>query len=686
MSRSRRRENRTPPDAPTLGELPFDLAPAELRSRSLGLLGAAEQELDSLVAATDPATVDGFLAPLDAILARVRDIGYQGSLLFAVHPTSEGRAAGKDVALAADRFFHRFRLHERIYELLRSVDLPSDAPGTRFALAKMLREMRRAGVEQPSEARTELLALNERIDRLCHRFEENIANLDRAIELDSESELAGLPADFRASHRPNGDGRIRLTTKYPDFLPTMAYADRAEVRRRLLLAFANRAYPENIPVLAELLAERRAYATRLGYPTFAAYAIEDKMMETPAAVEQFLLRLSGVLSDAGRSDLDRYLTRKRRDVPGAARLEPWEAQFFGPGYYDQKIRNEEFGVDMRQLRRFLPYGGVRDALFALCGELLGLEFTRSADKAWHPTVEVYDVRRSGAPLGRVYLDMVPRDGKYNHAACFGVREGLEHRSLPQCALVCNFVPPGQPAESARMEYNEVVTFFHEFGHLLHTLLSGHQRWLYNGMSHIEWDFVEAPSQLFEEWARDPATLARFARDPDTGEAIPAELVQRLRASASLGRALGWVRQVALAAIALELYSHDPAGRDLPDDARRIADKFALTPMPPEYHFVASFGHLTGYSAFYYTYAWSAVIARDLLTPFYERGSLTDPAQARRYAEEILAPGSERPARELVRAYLGREFSFDAFERWATESARLPSPGEPPSAGTVQRAS
>lgn len=656
-----------------LGELPFDLAPEEMARRGSTVLVAARGELARLALGSGPPTLDGFLEPLNATLTEVRDLGYHGSLLFAVHPDASTRTAGKDLSEAADRFYHEFRLNGRLYERLRGLDLASEDAATRFAVEKMLREMRRAGVEKDDAARARLLELNRGIDETSNRFMENIANLERFVEVAPQPGLAGLPEDYRAAHPPDGGGKIRITTKYPDFGPVMAYADDAELRRRLLHEFLNRAYPENAPVLDQLVALRHAFATALGYRSFAAYALEDKMMGTPEAARAFLERLAALLGGPARSDLDRFLARKRKDHPGASSLEPWEAQFYGPGYFDQKIRAEEFGVDMRKLRAYLPYGGVRDGLFALCRELLDLEFVPSPAPAWHPTVEVYDVARAGEPLGRIYLDMVPRDGKYNHAACFGVREGTEGTRLPQSALVCNFVAPTGPKETARLEYGEVVTFFHEFGHLLHALFSGRQRWLYNGMAHLEWDFVEAPSQLFEEWARDPATLARFARDPDTGEVIPADLVRRLKASASLGRPLGWLRQVALSAVSLELYSVDPAGRDLSADTRASANRFSPTPFPSDYHFAASFGHLSGYSAFYYTYAWSVVIARDLLSPFLEHGNLTSPEIARRYAREILAPGSERPAKELVRAYLGREFGFEAYERWVTEPARLPGP-------------
>lgn len=657
----------------SLGELTFDLSAEQLSARVSSRLGRARETLAALLAAPEPPTVENLLEPLNRILVEVGDAGVHSHLVFSVHTDEATRAAGRDASEAVDRFFHEVRLDRRLYAALRALDLTDDGAETRFAVEKLLRDMRRAGVEKDDATRARVLELNRAIDRVSNRFSENIATLDRSVEVSSVDELAGLPADFVAAHPPDDRGVVRVTTKYPDFGPVMAYAERADLRRRLLHEFANRAYPENISVLAELLALRHELARTLGFADFASFVTEDKMIENPEAVRRLLERLRELLAAPARKDLDRFLARKRVDDPEATRLFPWEAQFFGPGYYDQKIRTEEFGVDMRKLRSYLPYGRVRDGLFELCRELFGIVFERSPSAVWHPTVEVYDVARRGTPLGRIYLDLAPRDGKYNHAACFSVREGVRGERLPQSALICNFLTPGVPAETDRLEYGQVVTFFHEFGHLLHALLSGQQRWSYNGMSNLEWDFIEAPSQLFEEWARDPATLARFAFDPDTGKKAPDELLQRLKASSALGRPVSYLRQVALSSISLDLYAADPAGRDVSEATRAAHDRYAPEAMPAEYHFESAFGHLTGYSAIYYTYLWSLVIARDLLGPFFEKGSLTSPELAERYAREILVPGSTRPARELIRSYLGREFGYDAFDRWVTEPARAPGP-------------
>jgi thimet oligopeptidase len=661
----------TEPDAlanVSFGEFPFDLPPETLRTRGLAAIGEAEARLETLLASHPPPTVDGLLAPLDAILSDIFDVSQHGGFAFQVHSDAATRAAGREVSEAADQFFNRFRVERRAYDLLRSIPADSVDRPTAFAVEKLLRDMRRAGVEHDAAGRARLLALQNEIDQVSNQFSENIAAGEREV-LALPTELTGVPADYLASHPPGADGRVRVSTRGPDMRPVMAYADSDALRRSLFREFMNRGHPANGPVLTHLLDRRHELARALGYPTFAAYALEDKMLKDPAAAQRFLDTVAGILRPPAQQEIARYLARKRQDVPKAETIELWDVGGLGEGYYDGKIRREQFGVDSKLLREHLPYGQVRDGLFALCEELFGLTFAQvHPEGLWHSSVEAFDVRRRGAPVGRFYLDLVPREGKFTHAACFTVRAGTAPRQLPQSALVCNFLDSTVERSSARMQHADVVTFFHEFGHLLHSLLSGHGRWLYNTMAFVEWDFVESPSLLFEEWARDPATLGRFARDPKTGEAVPEELLRRLVASDGLGRASTWLRQVALASTSLRLYDRDPAGLDPTAEYVSTFGRYWPIPFRDDYHPTDSWGHLTGYSAFYYTYVWSLAIARDLLSPFLVRGSLTDPELAARYAKEILEPGSARPATELVEAYLGRPIHLDSFRAWIESGA------------------
>jgi Zn-dependent oligopeptidase len=648
----------------SLEPLTFTLSAEELRRRGAECLANEQKRLGEVMGHAGAPAVENFLEPLNQILVTVRDIGAHGGLMFQAHPDPEVRQVGRELSEASDRFFNELRVDEAVYRAIRSIDLSGTDLETRVSVEKLLRDMRRAGVELDPSQRQQIVELANRIDRDANEFTANISAADRGVVVDGPESLRGLPEDFVSSHPRGTDGKIRITTKYPDIFPVMAYGADAELRRRLLHEFLNVAFPENLKVLDQLLTDRREFVHLLGYSDYARYAVEDKMTERPEVVVDFLDRIAQLLESPAKEDLERLLARKRKDLPEASQLEDWDGRLLPGGYYATKIREEEYGVDMRRLRAYLPYPAVRDGLFALCRELFEIEFRRHTDTPlWHPSVEAYDVTRNGVPLGRCYFDLVPRPGKYSHAAQFDVRTGVASDGLPQGALLCNFLSDQSPAEETRMEYRDVVTFFHEFGHLLHHLLSGHGRWLYTSMGFVEWDFIEAPSQLFEEWARDPATLARFARDPDTGEAIPADLVARLKQSEAVGRASAVLRQVFLATLSLEIYLRDPRGLDSSELFREVYEKRLRVPYDPEYHWVASFGHLTGYSAIYYTYLWSAVIARDLLTPFEAKGSLTDRETAERYAAEVLAPGGSRPAAELVRRFLGRDYNFDAFRRW-----------------------
>jgi thimet oligopeptidase len=662
--------------APEDGRLPFSLDEAAVRHRTVCTLRDAELRLDALLADTNPRTVPDLLEPLDRILLDVRTVGDQGEVLFAVHPDPAGRAAGREASEAADRFFNTLWLNPELYRALGAIDLSHADAATQHAVNRMRRDMRRSGVEQDPERRAHVLELANDVDRICNTYNENMARGVRAIEVDGKAGLPGLPPDYLATHAPDAEGKIRITTQYPDALPVLTYCERPEVRERMLFEMLNRAVPENLPVLAELLGRRNELAQALGYRRWADFNVEDKMAGRTEVVREFLERVASLVRSPAEREERWVLSRKRQDEPEAERVELWDA-FWGAGYYDTRLRSEQFGLDTKLLRRFLPYPQVRDGLFALCEELLGVTFHRvPGAELWHPTVEAYDVRARGNSLGRFYLDLVPREGKFDHAAHFTICRGVEGLQAPVSALVCNFLDPRRAPESTRMEYWSVVTFFHEFGHLLHALFSGHGPRFYTTMHQLERDFIEAPSQLFEEWARDPDTLRRFARDPDTGETAPAELLDRLRAGTAFGRASLWTRQLGLAAVSLEFYDRDPAGLDTTRLFREVMGRYVPFRIDPNYHMEASWTHLTGYSASYYTYVWSAVIARDLLQPFREKGTLADPETAERYVREILAPGSSRPAAELVHRYLGREFDFTAFANWIAEAPMPPEPGPP----------
>jgi len=251
----------------------------------------------------------------------------------------------------------------------------------------------------------------------------------------------------------------------------------------------------------------------------------------------------------------------------------------------------------------------------------------------------------GNVVGRFYLDMHPREGKYNHAAEFSTRTGIAGQQIPEASLVCNF-PGGDPKDPGLMEHGDVQTFFHEFGHLIHELFAGRHKWVGVGGTRTEQDFVEAPSQMLEEWTWDPATLRLFAKHYQTNEPIPVELVKQMRRASEFGKGLFVRTQMVYAKLSLSIYDRPPADVNTDMLVKTLMEEYRPFPFVEGTHFQTAFGHLDGYSAVYYTYMWSLVIAKDMFSQF-DKSNLESPVVARRYRDKVLAPGGSQPANKLV---------------------------------------
>jgi len=500
-------------------------------------------------------------------------------------------------------------------------------------------------VDLDDEVRARVQWLADRDTELSLAFSRNAREGRREIRV-VPGALAGMPQDFVDAHPADASGLVTLTTEYPDLLPILDYATERDTRMSLFREFYTIAWPENVPVLTELLEVRSERAALLGYADWAHYETETRMIGSGAAIQVFL---DGVDEASRAPALRQYeivLERLRREVPDAdvvLMADLW--------YLIGAVKREQFDVDAKLIRSYFPFDRVRSGVLDTVGRLLDLDFAPAAVTTWHEDVQSYDVVRGGTLLGRIHLDLHPRDDKFSHAACFAVVPGVAGRSVPEGALVCNF-------SRGLLDHEDVVTFFHEFGHLVHFILSGQGEWGRFGAFQAEWDFMEAPSQLLEEWAWDADVLASFSAGPD-GEPIPAELAIRMMAADGFGRALGIRRQLGYAQTSYHLHV------DRPDDLQAATEHWfdSLSPVKllPGLHPYAGFGHLTDYGACYYTYEWSQVIARDLLSAF--DGDLMDPAVGARYRSEILERGATRDANDMVEAFLGRPYSFDAYREW-----------------------
>jgi thimet oligopeptidase len=609
-------------------------------------LAAAQHALEQLKDGTDRDAA--------AVLAlwNDSDIGYANalaiaSLLAEVHPDADLREQAEAAEQRARKSLTERDLDRALYDAVAATDGTGlDAEASRLR-EHVLRDFRRSGVDQPEDVRDRLRQISERLTVVEQDLGRNIREDVRSVKLRPE-QLDGLPPDYVAGHPADADGLVTITTDYPDYVPFRTFAKDRAARRELTVEFLNRAWPANDAVLTEMLALRDEKAKLLGYAGWPDYDAEVKMVGSGKAIAEFVEKLATAADAPGRRDLDVLLERLRQDHPSATVVDAADG-----AYYGELVRREHFGVDSQDVRRYFDFARVRQGLLDVTARLFGVEYRPVPDApVWHEDVTVYDVLADGDRLGRIYLDLHPRDGKFKHAAQFDLLAGVTGRQLAEGVLVCNF-PRGV------MEHSDVVTLFHEFGHLVHHVLGGRQAWgRFSGVA-TEWDFVEAPSQMLEEWAWDADVLQTFAHDAD-GNPIPTELVERMRNAKNFGSGYFVRTQLFYTALAYRLHAELP--QDLLAAVRDTQARYDLFAYLDGTHFHASFGHLSSYSSAYYTYMWSLVIAKDMFSAF-DPTDLFEPGVAGRYRDEILARGGVEDAAVLVQNFLGRPFSFDAFAAW-----------------------
>ncbi len=629
--------------------------PTEYRRTADEALHGARERIAALKAMAAPRDPVRALEAYDEATAAVSDTAARASVVRNAHPEAAMRQHAEECEQQAEKLATEISLDRGVYDALSAIDLSAQDASTRKWVEKVLRDFRRAGVDRDQPTRERVRALNEELVKIGQEFDRNIREDVRWVEVDP-ADLAGLPEDYVRNHKPQANGKVRITSDYPDYVPFMTYAKSGSAREALWRVYRQRAHPKNLSVLDRLVAGRHELANLLGYPSWAAYATEDKMIRSAQAAGEFIEKIAEAAQARAGRDFATLLERKRKETPGAERVNPWDQQ-----YLENRIRAEDYGYDAQAARQYFEYTRVQQGVLDTTARMFGLTYRKVPEApVWHPEVEAYDVLEGETLLGRFFLDMHPREGKYKHAAQFTLTSGKRDHRLPEGVLMCNFPLPG--AEPALMEHGDVETFFHEFGHLLHHILGGNTRWA--GLSGVrtEWDFVEAPSQMLEEWAWDPGTLQSFGKHVESGEPIPSELVLRMKKADEFGKGL-WVRQqMFYAALSLNLYQRDPGQLDSTRLVKEMQERYTPFRFIDGTFFHLSFGHLDGYSAIYYTYMWSLVIAKDLFTVFKQQG-LMDREAATRYRRHILQPGGSKDAADLVKDFLGRLYGFDAYEQW-----------------------
>jgi len=385
------------------------------------------------------------------------------------------------------------------------------------------------------------------------------------------------------------------------------------------------------------------------------------MLKPGRAIGEFIENIVYIAEPRADADLKQFLARKRIDNAQADVIHIWD-RF----YYVNKIRSEDYKIDFQELRSYFEYNNVKNGVLKSLEDFFDIKFNSAKGDSWYKDVEIYDVLKNGEIIGRIYLDMHPREGKYSHNATFSMITGVEGYQLPSGSLVCNFPDPSKSDTPVLMEFDDDSTFFHEMGHLLHHILANDHKWIsLSGLS-CEDDFVEIPSQLLEEFSWYPDILQRFAKHIETGEPIPADLVNLLKKSDSVGRGADFVmQQMFYAALSYKYHSVDPRNMHLLDTMKELQAQYSVYPYEEGTYFYASFGHLEGYASRYYTYMYDLVIVKDLFSVF-EKNGIMDKNTWEKYRVNIIEPGGSIPGAVMIKNFLERDYSFEPFRVWVEE--------------------
>ena len=506
------------------------------------------------------------------------------------------------------------------------------------------------------EQRTRLRACFDELVELGNRFRQAIDDSDDGIEVNRE-DLDGLPESFIGGLK-RVDGRYRVSLDYPEFYPFMSNARSSELRRELFVKEQTKAGQPNIERLERAIAVRNEIAQLLGYDSWAAYAIEPRMAKRRETVAAFIKDLRDRVAIKAAADIA-LLADAREAALGSRDVNIWDWRF-----YHNELMKTTFALDEFAVAEYFPMDACLDGLFAVTQGMLGVRYEEALDApAWHPDVRAFDIYEAdgSSPFARFYMDLFPRPNKYGHAAAFTLHRGrrLADGSYqhPASAIVANFTKP-TPDQPSLLRHSEVVTLWHEFGHILHQTLTRAQRSRFSGTA-TERDFVEAPSQMLEHWCWEPAVLRSFARHYQTGEPLPEDLMASMIAAKNASSGITTLRQLLFAT--LDLAYHSP-GFD-GDTTATLATLHDVSgfPFTEGTHFQSGFGHLFGYDAGYYGYMWSHVFGDDMYTKFEEAGPLNPEAGAF-YRKTILERGGSVDGDELVREFLGRETNNGAFLR------------------------
>jgi len=576
------------------------------------------------------------------------------------------RDAMREAEELVANWYIEFNKREDLYAAVKSyADTKPSLEGERKRLLDfILRDYRRAGMMLPTDKREKLKEIEREINKLEIEFSKNIADDETRLPF-TAAELKGVPADV-LGRLQNAAGIYLVSFDGPTYGAVMDNCTVATTRQKCWTAYRRRGGTKNVRVLERIISLRDQMATLLGYKNFVDYVLEPRMAKDSATVRKFYDDLAPLIAKKAVLDAEEFRKAKRelaKDTNSV--LMPWDYAIT-----KNYLLKKKYAVDHEKVKEYFPMERVVEGLFSITSSLFGIEYkdvTASASALglpiWHPDAKLYEVvdKKTGEMLGRMYTDLYPREGKYTHAACWGLvprkiwSDGTVQK--PLAALVCNFNKPTADKPSL-LTHDQVETFFHEFGHGLHNILTNNALARFHG-TRVARDFVEAPSQMLENWVWAPEVLKTFAKHYKTNEILPQKMLDGMKRARTLGSGIETQGQFFLGEMD-QAYHTAPGGKvDTTKVGYAIYEKTTIYKAVPGTFFQAAFTHLIGYAGAYYGYQWSLVYAQDMFQRFDELGLLS-PETGAYYREKVLARGGTMDEMAMLRDYLGREPSMDAF--------------------------
>lgn len=652
----------------TLQGLSWNLTPEEIANKTDELIAKTQKVLDSITSIPiQDVSCDNVLKPLADLRSETSAVRNGLDFYQHVHPDKEKRDASTESDKKLSDFEVKMEMNKDVFDRITAVaSLPGDkicGERHRF-LERMVKNGKRNGLHVEETLRKQIEEIKTKQSRLSITYQKNLTEASTILNFTKE-DLQGMSDDFLNSLEKNTDGTYQISLKYPHVFPIYKKCCVSNTRRLVEEAFNSRCKVANSKILQELVDLRRQKADILGYENHAAYIHEMRMAKHPKQVKEFLEALAVKLKPLGQSDIATMLKIKKEDCEKNntefdGKINMWDLR-----YYITRIEEELYSVDQGKLKEYFPMDIVTKGLLTIYENLLGLSFEKVEDpEVWHPDVSLYKVldKAENKLIGHFYLDLYPREGKYGHAACFGLIPGClkadGSRQTAVAAMVANFTKPTADAPSLLL-HDEVETYFHEFGHVMHQICAKADYAMFSGTS-VERDFVEAPSQMLENWCWEKEPLTMMSSHYKTNASLPDDMIQKLIKSRNANTGVFYLRQITLATLDLELHTMTTT----PDVAKVYADccsKILGIPASPGTCMPASFGHLAGgYDAQYYGYLWSEVFCFDMFYSRFKKEGIMNPTVGQDYRCKILQPGGSVDAVDMLKDFLGREPKQDSF--------------------------